>query len=347
MVHSSTNKPLVTLTMSLYEAERFIENTLLSALNQTYPNIEYVIVDDKGSDNSITILKNVIEKHERGKAVRIIDHKYNKGNGAARNTGIKEAHGEYIMFMDDDDILLPNAVECLVQYMLEYPVDFIAAGYEQRLFSSGELLTQYKYKPTIISKPEKLSVANLRYVQKYRMIVAPWSKIYSLKFLLDNNIYCIPNAHAEDPAFFFQIICKAKTCRFVQEVLYIWQIHESQSVSRSTQDKDCFKKYIESYIATKNFCLDVAARYSKFREYGALLYGIYTVAYLHSSMLIRAKILSMEEERQYLNDLLKYDGFKAVLHLKTKRQQNILFYIIGLCPYFVKKNIIRLLYKIR
>lgn len=76
--------PLITLGIPIYNAAGLIERTLLSVLNQTYPNIEYVFVDDKG--NSMDIVKRVVAEHPRRSAVRIIDQGRNRGIGAARNT---------------------------------------------------------------------------------------------------------------------------------------------------------------------------------------------------------------------------------------------------------------------
>ena len=84
--------PLITLGIPIYNAAGLIERTLLSVLNQTYPNIEYVFVDDKG--NSMDIVKRVVAEHPRRSAVRIIDQGRNRGIGAARNTILEYATGD-------------------------------------------------------------------------------------------------------------------------------------------------------------------------------------------------------------------------------------------------------------
>ena len=78
--------PLITLGIPIYNAAGLIERTLLSALNQTYPNIEFIFVDDKG--DSMDIVRRVAGEHPRGSAVRIIDQVVNQGTGAARNTNV-------------------------------------------------------------------------------------------------------------------------------------------------------------------------------------------------------------------------------------------------------------------
>ena len=76
----------VSLAIPIYNVSLFVERALLSVLNQTYDNIEYLIVDDKGQDDSMDIVHRIIKDHPRGKDVRIIEHPYNIGLGATRNT---------------------------------------------------------------------------------------------------------------------------------------------------------------------------------------------------------------------------------------------------------------------
>lgn len=86
----------VSLAIPIYNVSLFVERALLSVLNQTYDNIEYLIVDDKRQDDSMDIVHRIIKDHPRGKDVRIIEHPYNIGLGATRNTAIDNAQGEYL-----------------------------------------------------------------------------------------------------------------------------------------------------------------------------------------------------------------------------------------------------------
>lgn len=86
----------VTLAMPVYNVEKYVERALLSALNQTFDSIEFLIVDDKGTDRSMEIVSEIVSTHPRGKDVRIIDHVVNQGTGATKNSAIREAKGEYL-----------------------------------------------------------------------------------------------------------------------------------------------------------------------------------------------------------------------------------------------------------
>jgi glycosyltransferase involved in cell wall biosynthesis len=116
---------LVTLSIPVYNAEPYIERTLLSALAQTYEPMEYIIVDDKGTDRSMDIVRKVIANHPRGKDVKIIEHPVNIGTGAGRNTAIDNAQGKYLFFMDNDDEIAPDCIRKLYDEMQRSDVDFV------------------------------------------------------------------------------------------------------------------------------------------------------------------------------------------------------------------------------
>ncbi|MDR1668056.1 MAG: glycosyltransferase, partial [Bacteroidales bacterium] len=113
---------LVTLSMPVYNVAPFVERALQSALNQTFENIEFLLVDDRGDDDSMDIVRRVVAQHPRGKDVRIIEHPVNIGTGAARNTAIDHASGKYLFFMDSDDEITEDAIEKLYRAMQETPV---------------------------------------------------------------------------------------------------------------------------------------------------------------------------------------------------------------------------------
>ena len=153
----------VSLAIPIYNVSLFVERALLSVLNQTYDNIEYLIVDDKGQDDSMDIVHRIIKDHPRGKDVRIIEHPYNIGLGATRNTAIDNAQGEYLFFMDSDDEIIPTCIEILVHKMQEHPVDFIAASHMKKDLS-GKTYPTYTYSPILI-QGDDLPVAQYRYAQ--------------------------------------------------------------------------------------------------------------------------------------------------------------------------------------
>ncbi len=92
--------PLVSIGMPVYNVAPYIEKSILSVLNQTYQQLEILIVDDCGTDNSIDIVKALINNHPRGNCIKILYQSQNLGPGDARNRAINDAIGKYLYFID-------------------------------------------------------------------------------------------------------------------------------------------------------------------------------------------------------------------------------------------------------
>lgn len=99
---------LVSVIIPTYNSEKYIEKTVNSALNQTYKNLEVIIVDDYSKDHTRTVIEKISQKDSR---VRFIFPKKNQGAAVARNIGIQNANGKYIAFLDSDDLWIPKKIE--------------------------------------------------------------------------------------------------------------------------------------------------------------------------------------------------------------------------------------------
>lgn len=107
--------PLVTVIVTAYNRAKTIERTMQSILKQTYQNIEIVVVDDGSTDNTIEILNKIHDDR-----IRIVRHPKNKGVTAAKNTGLDNIKGEWFVFVDSDDEIVPEAIETLIKIPLEF-----------------------------------------------------------------------------------------------------------------------------------------------------------------------------------------------------------------------------------
>ncbi len=115
--------PLVTIIVPIYNAERWIEATLRSILSQTFPpqSTELILVDDASKDSSIEIAERILREH--GYPSRFIKKRSNAGAGAARNAGLREAKGDWVQFLDADDILAPDKIRIQVEFAQTMPSD--------------------------------------------------------------------------------------------------------------------------------------------------------------------------------------------------------------------------------
>lgn len=333
-----TQLPLVTLAMPVYNVSKFVEKSLLSALNQTYSNIEFLIVDDCSTDNSMDIVRQTVNAHKRSADVRIIHHSGNQGLGDTRNTAIKEAKGEYIYFMDSDDIISSCCIEVLVNYMLENPVDFIAASRERRTFD-GKLISTDQYQTYTVKDEHRstLPVAYFRYVENHKILAEVWNKLYNVDFLRKNKIRCIPHVHVEDVSFSLQVNIAAKSCRLVPDVLYVYHIYEGQSFAAFNNNHERALYLADCFVKIRKYDADIVSCYSNCEEYAALIAGVYNVTLLHSQMIMRSSVLDRAEKKGYLNKLWRVNySLCDLIKMKHKTKYAMCYKCISWMPGFVK-----------
>jgi teichuronic acid biosynthesis glycosyltransferase TuaG len=120
-------QPLVSIVVPVYNAARFMDDTIQTVLNQTYQNWELLLVDDCSSDDSVQIIQKYQKKDERIKLFKLSE---NSGAAIARNTGIDKANGHYLAFLDADDLWVKNKLELQVAFMQEKNAAFSFTGYE-------------------------------------------------------------------------------------------------------------------------------------------------------------------------------------------------------------------------
>ncbi len=128
-------KPLVSILIPAYNAADWMTETIHSALNQTWTNTEIIIVDDGSSDQTLAVARRF-----EGDRVKVITQA-NQGAAVARNTALQLAQGEFIQFLDADDLLAPNKIECQVKLLLEAPENCVASGAWARFYRHPEEAT--------------------------------------------------------------------------------------------------------------------------------------------------------------------------------------------------------------
>ncbi|PET00263.1 glycosyl transferase family 2 [Priestia megaterium] len=124
-------EPLVSVVIPTYNRGNIIENTINSVLNQTYSNLEIIIVDDCSNDNTEDVVKSFHDER-----IKYIKHTKNSNGSVARNTGIKNSNGEYIAFLDSDDEWFPEKIDIQLSYLLKQSTKNIVS-YTQLIANRG------------------------------------------------------------------------------------------------------------------------------------------------------------------------------------------------------------------
>ncbi|WP_282122590.1 glycosyltransferase family 2 protein [Algibacter mikhailovii] len=121
-------KDLVSIVTPMYNSENYISETIKSVLNQTYKNWELLLIDDKSQDNTLSIIKPFLETNTN---IKLFKNNVNSGAAISRNKGITEAIGDYIAFLDADDLWKPNKLETQLNFMSLNNCDVCFSSYDQ------------------------------------------------------------------------------------------------------------------------------------------------------------------------------------------------------------------------
>lgn len=326
----------VTLSMPIYNVAPYVERALLSALNQTFESIEFLLVDDRGTDNSMEIVRRIIENHPRGKDVRIIEHPHNIGLGAARNTAIDNAQGEYLFFMDSDDEITQDCIQVLYDRMMEEKVDMIMG-------SIKELTVDGKQIDRVLSRETqrgKFCLAEYVYKEKRYFPVMTWNKLYCLDFLRKNSIRCYDDHLNEDLVFSLHILffLESYTCVSDMTLIYYRRV---DSVTGDRMKVPSKRKIKES--------LDIMREKERYVDLykGSSLFPFYLSYYVCSVCAFYINCICMNmnnKERISLLDSLKYNCLSKLDILKTMHKDYYAWkaFVFLLLPYALKKIIVRI-----
>lgn len=173
---NETSKLLVSIIIPAYNVEKYIEKCITSILEQTYTNIEVIIVDDGSTDNTGKIIDNISQHDSR---IRIL-HKKNAGVSAARNSGIEASIGEYIVFVDGDDYIASDYIEYMLDLVKNTDSEFCLST--EYFVAKGENQTEKEQIKSL--SPEE----GTAFLLSPDVVVYSPNKIIKRSLIFDNNI---------------------------------------------------------------------------------------------------------------------------------------------------------------
>lgn len=218
---------VVSIIIPIYKVEKYLGECIESILNQTYYNLEILLVDDGSPDHCGEICDQYAMKDKRIKVI----HKENQGLGMARNTGLDYATGEFICFVDSDDWLNCNAIETFMRYQEKYNADIVMCNYEkrddnnqllyeyriideQRVFDSAEEIEKNIFWPMI---GQKSNVVN-----DFTVNMCVWTNMYRHSIIKENGIRFLSEREylSEDICFNLQFLLNSRRAVMIPDSLY-------------------------------------------------------------------------------------------------------------------------------
>ena len=219
----------VSVIVPIYNAEPYLYNTITSIVNQTYFNIEIILIDDNSKDASLNICKMFAKKDNR---IKIIKNKKNKGVSYSRNKGIDIATGKYIIFVDSDDTIEKNYIFELVNANKKDFYDIVIVNFKN-VFVKNSKKNNNVIKPNVIDT----SLLNGKFFDDYyyikSVLTTPWGKLFKREIIQENNIrFPVDVDSAEDYAFDMQYYCLVKQYKFLDLCLYNYFYRKNKSLSQ-------------------------------------------------------------------------------------------------------------------
>lgn len=230
------NQPKISIIIPLYNKEQYIGRCIESIQNQSYQDFEIILVDDCSSDNSIKIIE---KKAEFDNRIKYIPHEKNLGTMKARETGYKNAMGEYIVFVDSDDFLPDNALETLYTEISQSDIDIIKAGFQY--VGENTVLKNKIECPLVTGEFSPIEI--FHYLLKGKIKHNVCSCIFNAN-LFKYEYHCFDNlTYGEDLILFYELVGNSKKIKTIEAVTYNYYF-EGLSATRSPVSAHRFNQLI-------------------------------------------------------------------------------------------------------
>lgn len=220
----------VSIVMPVYNAEKYLIESISDILRQSYTDYELICIDDGSKDGSGEILDALSKKDERIKVI----HQANTGGGIARDNGLKQAKGKYVLFLDSDDRFETDLIKTIVEYAETNRTDILA--FNADLFDNESKAK--KSAPWLILKNETLVTENPFDV----LNTTVWNKLFLRSFLLDNSIHFIDNKYSDTMYFVAMALLSSRKTMVCNQVLLHYRVNNKASLI-ANQDKDYMAVY--------------------------------------------------------------------------------------------------------
>lgn len=336
----------VTIGIPVYKSVDYIENTMLSALSQTFHNIEYLIIDDCGNDGSMKIVSNLQLIHPRGSAIRVLHNDNNCGVSYCRNRIIDEAMGRYLYFMDSDDLIEPGTIQLLYDSLLLHQCEIAYGSYE--IIDEEGVVPRKAYKKPSLLLEGDFELATFAFKNISIFHVSVCNSLISVLFLRKTKIRFIEVSYWEDMAFSIELAIKVSRAVTVSDITYHY-IHHSNSLSHNMKREKNLRDEVENnvfvlnYLKSKTLC----CRSSKYLPYlccNLEKNSFYTIC----NIIKKAYLINPMFEPSELRNIMSIPlSFEDLCKFKNKKVENLLFWFIGILPTSIFIPVVYLIGKIR
>lgn len=317
------DKNRLSIIIPVYNAEEYLDRCLESVVEQSFTSFEVILVDDGSSDSSPLICDRYSATDPRFRTI----HKENGGVSSARNAGLNLAKGEYVMFVDSDDALLPDALERMFEEIVDE--DIVIGGYTTYIggIPGKEVLP---LKACSYRGEEMASFFDDNIKRNCEMLDAPWSKMFRRR-TIGNLRFNADLSYAEDKLFVFSYMSVCSSVRTCCFPVYAYHMRAGSLGSDRTSDRHLMqmRRFLSLYadvlgMLTERFPSSVKLTSLYHRD----LVGRYVCRILNIFMTRRTALLT-EDYLRWLYGLMDADRKLGVFSVRIGQVFNLLLHKIG------------------
>lgn len=316
----------LSIIIPVYDVEKYISKCLDSILKQLTDEVEIIVINDGSTDSSMSICQKMLD--DRYSNVKLLSQE-NRGLAATRNRGIEEAKSDYIMFLDSDDELAPDAISKLLVYFSKYDGTDIFY-FDAKIVEDEITITKknpYNRKNTV---PGFQKMKGMDYFKEYyvdRMIVSVCLCVFKTKLIKENYLFFDNNRLYEDNVFSFRSLLACKTVCYLPNDLYVRRYRKNSITIKKPEEKNiediCF--IIRRYVEYKKIILE----YDDLEVANAYLLLIYKTFIWGKTEYIKSEL-----QLQCMDDLAR--EIYNIFVLWPKKFQGVSYWLFQY--FFIRKN---------
>ena len=282
--------PKYSFVIPVYQVEEYLDECVASILKQTYQDYEIILVDDGSKDKSGEMCDAYASEHEN---IRVI-HQKNAGLSASRNTGVKQAAGEYIIFLDSDDYWDDAEGLRKIDELIQLDVDIVAFASKNYFLDSFRFENdRYEYPDELNSLDPKTCLHSL--IRQDLLNLSAAKKVIRKNFFVENGLFFQEGIRSEDIEWGIRLANCLPKYQFLNEKLYVYR-HRSGSISRTVGEK-----HLKDYLGIIRKYVHYEYQNEEIRDC-LLSY----VAYQYTLLLGHITILKPSEAKEMLRELKGY-----------------------------------------
>lgn len=279
----------------VYNTEKYLKRCLDSLVRQTFKDFEIIIVNDGSTDNSKNVISEYEEKYNN---IKVINQK-NQGLSMARNNGVKEAIGKYLIFIDSDDYVETNLLKEVDKEIDDSEVLRFQVITEDEDGGSVNIYNEEAF--------DKMKGYNaFKYISEYHFVEPAWCYVYQTDYYLNNKFSFKKDVYHEDFGLIPYIIYKAMKVKSIGYAGYHY-VQRNGSIMNTNDYKKTIKKafdMLEQYKTLRLFSKNINKKNN---------YDDYYLSYISNSVIVKAVELKKKERKVYVHELNKLKVFDGIL----------------------------------